>query len=92
MGEKHKATIKVGEKVSLLVSILFQLKKDNQLDENLKHLQDKYDNLFTDTEIEFRYNGFNDGKEKFLREFTEIQKELEEKLDNKYKVVNKILV
>ncbi|WP_271001745.1 hypothetical protein [Listeria seeligeri] len=71
-----------------------ELKKDKELDGNLTYLQDKYDNLFTDTEIEFRYNGFNDEneKEKFFHEFTEIQKELEEKLKNKYKVVNKILV
>ncbi|MBF2471608.1 hypothetical protein IA868_00340 [Listeria welshimeri] len=73
-----------------------ELKKDKDLDEKLTHLQDKYNNLFTDTEIEFRYNGFNDEneneKEKFLREFTEIQKELEKKLKNKYKVVSKILV
>ncbi|ARM71976.1 hypothetical protein LMxysn_0341 [Listeria monocytogenes] len=71
-----------------------ELKKDKDLDEKLTHLQDKYDNLFTDTEIEFRYNGFNDEKEKekFLHEFTEIQKELDEKLKNKYRVVNKILV
>lgn len=70
------------------------IKKDKDLDEKLTHLQDKYNNLFTDTEIEFRYNGFNDEneKEKFLREFTEIQKELEKKLKNKYKVVSKILV
>ncbi|MBF2684097.1 hypothetical protein IBB75_10250 [Listeria welshimeri] len=71
-----------------------ELKKDKDLDEKLTHLQDKYNNLFTDTEIEFRYNGFNDENEneKFLREFTEIQKELEKKLKNKYKVVSKILV
>ncbi|MBF2596511.1 hypothetical protein [Listeria welshimeri] len=71
-----------------------ELKKDKDLDVKLTHLQDKYNNLFTDTEIEFRYNGFNDEneKEKFLREFTEIQKELEKKLKNKYKVVSKILV
>ncbi|MBF2463298.1 hypothetical protein [Listeria welshimeri] len=71
-----------------------ELKKEKDLDEKLTHLQDKYNNLFTDTEIEFRYNGFNDEneKEKFLREFTEIQKELEKKLKNKYKVVSKILV
>ncbi|MBC1741767.1 hypothetical protein HCA06_01575 [Listeria welshimeri] len=71
-----------------------ELKKDKDLDKKLTHLQDKYNNLFTDTEIEFRYNGFNDEneKEKFLREFTEIQKELEKKLKNKYKVVSKILV
>ncbi|MBC1485838.1 hypothetical protein IA800_08480 [Listeria seeligeri] len=71
-----------------------ELKKDKDLDGNLTYLQDKYDNLFTDTEIEFRYNGFNDEneKEKFFHEFTEIQKELEGKLKNKYKVVNKILV
>ncbi|MBC1465803.1 hypothetical protein HB766_04945 [Listeria welshimeri] len=71
-----------------------ELKKDKDLDEKLTHLQDKYNNLFTDTEIEFRYNGFNDEneKEKFLREFTEIHKELEKKLKNKYKVVSKILV
>lgn len=70
-----------------------ELKKDKELNGNLTYLQDKYDNLFTDTEIEFRYNGFNDEneKEKFLHEFTEIQKELEGKLKNKYKVVNKIL-
>lgn len=71
-----------------------ELKKDKDLDGNLTYLQDKYDNLFTDTENEFRYNGFNDEneKEKFFHEFTEIQKELEGKLKNKYKVVNKILV
>lgn len=71
-----------------------ELKKDKDLDVKLTHLQDKYNNLFTDTEIEFRYNGFNDENEneKFLREFTEIQKELEKKLKNKYKVVSKILV
>ncbi|MBC1637508.1 hypothetical protein HB950_05470 [Listeria welshimeri] len=71
-----------------------ELKKNKDLDEKLTHLQDKYNNLFTDTEIEFRYNGFNDEneKEKFLREFTEIQKELKKKLKNKYKVVSKILV
>ncbi|MBC1251078.1 hypothetical protein HB765_00475 [Listeria welshimeri] len=71
-----------------------ELKKDKDLDVKLTHLQDKYNNLFTDTEIEFRYNGFNheNEKEKFLREFTEIQKELEKKLKNKYKVVSKILV
>ncbi|MBC2045242.1 hypothetical protein HCJ21_11815 [Listeria seeligeri] len=71
-----------------------ELKKDKDLDGNLTYLQDKYDNLFTDTEIEFRYNGFNDEneKEKFFHEFTEIQKELEGKLKNKYKVINKILV
>lgn len=53
MGEKHKAAIKVGKKVSLLVSILFQLKKDNQLDENLKHLQDKYDNCLRILKLNF---------------------------------------
>ncbi|EUJ43856.1 hypothetical protein [Listeria fleischmannii] len=59
-----------------------ELKKDKVLDGNLAHLQDKYDSLFTDNEVEFRYNGFNDEnkKEEFLHEFAKIQTELEEKI------------
>lgn len=71
-----------------------ELKNDRNLDEKLVYLQNIYNNLFIDTEIEFKYRGFNDEveKEKLLHEFRKIQKELEGKLKNKYKVVNKVLI
>ncbi|BEI48963.1 hypothetical protein AWA2013_03690 [Lactiplantibacillus plantarum] len=71
-----------------------ELKNDRNLDGKLVYLQNIYNNLFIDTEIEFKYRGFNDEveKEKLLHEFRKIQKELEGKLKNKYKVVNKVLI
>ncbi|EAC7885664.1 hypothetical protein RC101_001940 [Listeria monocytogenes] len=71
-----------------------ELKQDEYLDEKLTGLQDEYDKLFIDTEIEFRYEAFKDEKEKeeFLHEFIEVQKYLKETLGKEYNIVNKILV
>ncbi|MEN2666677.1 hypothetical protein [Listeria aquatica] len=41
-----------------------EIKNDKELDQKLLNLQDRYDSLFTDNEVEFQYNGFEDEESK----------------------------
>ncbi|MGG5342904.1 hypothetical protein [Enterococcus sp. AZ192] len=71
-----------------------ELVEDKGLDEKLVSLQEKYNNLFIDTDTSFKYIGFNSDieKELFLYEFNQITKYLQEALKEEYAIENEIKI
>lgn len=69
-----------------------ELKEDKELDARLVRLQSEYDELFMNTDTEFKYKGFKSGRDKrhFLKEFAAIQDDMDAKLNGKYEVLNLI--
>ncbi len=57
-----------------------------ELNEKLIELQEKYDQLFTDDGIEFKFNGFdnNANRELFLEDVKCVTESIKEKLSNEY--------
>ncbi|MBO0422446.1 hypothetical protein [Enterococcus plantarum] len=69
-----------------------ELVEDKELERKLVSLQEKYNDLFIDTDTSFKYIGFNSDieKELFLDEFNQITKYLQEALGEEYAIENEI--
>lgn len=69
-----------------------ELKNEAEIQELLKYIQITYDNLFIDTEVEFKYKGFDDEVRKieFLRKTSKVMQLIESRLGDIYKIENKI--
>ncbi|KAA9002077.1 hypothetical protein F4V43_13525 [Paenibacillus spiritus] len=80
----------VGELVDNNIAI--ELENDSFIAKALDEIQETYDSLFEDNEVNFEFKGFaqEQDREDFLRLVNEIVISIERKLSNKYKVENKI--
>ena len=69
-----------------------ELRNDTELDAKLTELQERYEALFVNNEIEFSYSGFksNDEETAFNTDMLDAIRELKEKLDGKYEIVDDI--
>jgi len=69
-----------------------ELKNEAEIQELLQDIQVTYDSLFIDTEVEFKYKGFDDevGKNEFLRKISKVMQLIESKIGNIYKIENRI--
>lgn len=69
-----------------------ELRNDTELDAKLTELQERYEALFVNNEIEFSYIGFKSSDEEtaFNTDMLNAIRELKEKLDGKYEIVDDI--
>lgn len=69
-----------------------ELRNDTELDAKLTELQERYEALFVNNEKEFSYIGFKSSDEEtaFNTDMLNAIRELKEKLDGKYEIVDDI--
>lgn len=69
-----------------------ELRNDTELDAKLTELQERYEALFVNNEIEFSYIGFKSSDEEtaFNTDMLNAIRELKEKLGGKYEIVDDI--
>lgn len=69
-----------------------ELRNDTELDAKLTELQERYEALFVNNEKEFSYSGFKSSDEEtaFNTDMLNAIRELKEKLDGKYEIVDDI--
>lgn len=68
------------------------LLKNKELDDNLVQLQNNYDKLFINNDVEFKYLGFQDSNEKklFEKNIQDISNKIKETVQGKYQFENVI--
>ncbi len=69
-----------------------ELKNEIDIQNLLKDIQDKYDSLFIDNKVEFRYKGFDNVVEekKFISKISKVVQLIESKVGNTYKIENSV--
>ena len=69
-----------------------ELKNEIDIQNLLTDIQDKYDSLFIDNKVEFRYKGFDNEveKKKFISKISKVVQLIESKVGNTYKIENSI--
>ena len=69
-----------------------ELRSNNDLDIKLVEIQNKYNELFTDSSTEFRFIGFSSEieKKKFENEIKDIYSEIKKLVGDKYLIQNEI--
>lgn len=73
-------------------TIINELENETLIVKALDEIQEAYDHLFEDNEVNFEYKGFanEQEREQFLRLVNETVDDIESKLGNLYKVENKV--
>ncbi|MBP9477865.1 MAG: hypothetical protein KBF12_04530 [Sebaldella sp.] len=75
-------------------NLLEELNGDNSISKNLKEIQESYDALFEDNDLNFEFKGFSSEVEK-LSFLTKIDKTIElikVKIGNNYTIENKAII
>jgi len=69
-----------------------ELKNEIDIQNLLTDIQDKYDSLFIDNKVEFRYKEFDNEveKKKFISKISKVVQLIESKVGNTYKIENSI--